>query len=193
LIVNVLVVGTAPTVDAVIASQIGAVALVPVPVDDKNILVVVIFPARLVGIPIALEYTMSPIATNGLIMPPKPSNVYSGMFNVEPTNDAAPLLPVVVNVIASCFKLKTIQSFDDKYPFCNDVATWIENTPVELLYNNGDVALNDVNPIAPVTSETEIVFHCGAAPTVPFPVIDKNFRVVVVFGATANGIPIAFE
>ena len=55
LIVNVLVVGTAPTVDAVIASQIGAVALVPVPVDDKNILVVVIFPARLVGTPIAFE------------------------------------------------------------------------------------------------------------------------------------------
>ena len=78
-------------------------------------------------------------------MPPKPSNVYSGMFNVVPTNDAAPLLPVVVNVMASCFKLNDTQSAKAKYPFCVDVATWIENTPVELLYNNGDVALNDVN------------------------------------------------
>jgi hypothetical protein len=53
-IVKVLLVGTAFIVDGVIASQIGAFALVPSPVDDRNILVVVILPALLVGMPIAL-------------------------------------------------------------------------------------------------------------------------------------------
>jgi hypothetical protein len=55
LIVNVRDVGTAPIVVVVMASHTGADDVVPSPVCDKNILVVVTFGDLLNGIPTALE------------------------------------------------------------------------------------------------------------------------------------------
>jgi hypothetical protein len=62
-----------------------------------------------------------------------------------------------------------------------------------LLYNNGDVALNAVNPMAPLTSAIAIVDQNGAALFVPSPVCDKNFLVVVVLPGNDNGAPALFE
>jgi hypothetical protein len=38
------------------------------------------------------------------------------MFKVAPTNVAAPLVPVVVSVIAFCLLLKVVKSAEAKYP-----------------------------------------------------------------------------
>ena len=48
------------------------------------------------------------------------------MFKVAPTNVLAPLVPVVVSVIAFCFALKVDQSALSKYPSTEAVAAAIE-------------------------------------------------------------------
>ena len=48
-----------------------------------------------------------------------------GMFNVPPENVAAPLVPVVVNVIAPCFPLKVFQSVEERSPCCEPLAVAI--------------------------------------------------------------------
>ena len=72
-------------------------------------------------------------------------SAYCGMFKVAPTKVAAPLVPVVVNVIAFCLPLNVVQSVEDKYPLTDVVACAIVILgvvpPLEL---KGDVAVTEV-------------------------------------------------
>jgi hypothetical protein len=77
---------------------------------------------------------------NTLAIPPKPAKVYSGIFNVAPTNVDAPLLPVVVRVIAFCFELNVNQSALVKYPFTLLVAAGMLIVLVPLFQTRGVVA-----------------------------------------------------
>ena len=62
------------------------------------------------------------------------------MFNVAPTNVAAPLVPVVVMVNAACLPLNVVQSVLVKYPFTEVVAAGILIVLVALL--NGVLNVN---------------------------------------------------
>jgi hypothetical protein len=60
--------------------------------------------------------------------------VYCGIFNVEPTNVDAPLVPVVVSVIVFCLPLKVVQSVEVKYPFTLPVAAAMLISGVVVLF-----------------------------------------------------------
>jgi len=78
--------------------------------------------------------------------PPRPDNVYVGTFNVFPMNVEAPLLPVVVRVMADCLPLKTLQSEALKYPFDAPLACGMPTVPLPVTVPpvKGDVNVMDV-------------------------------------------------
>ncbi len=75
---------------------------------------------------VPLVVTGDPLTVNkeGAVKPtlvtvpvPPPPPVYCGMFNVAPTNVAAPLVPVVVKVIAACLSLNILKFAAVNIPF----------------------------------------------------------------------------
>ena len=101
--------------------------------------------------------------------PPNPLKVYSGMFNVLPTNVAAPLVPVVVRVSAFCLPLKVVQSVELSNPFCEPLAVAIANVIVPLVVIGVEPM---VTPLVALDNPTDVTV----------PPLDGLVFVIVKFG-----------
>ena len=128
---------------------------------------------------VPLVVTGEPLTVNidGAVKPtlvtvplPPPPPVYCGIFNVAPTNVAAPLVPVVVNVIAACFPLKEIQSVEDSLPVFTALATGIFTVMVPDVVIGDPLTFTFV-PDVPVVKATEVTVPLPPPPPVDDPCI----------------------
>ena len=118
-------------------------------------------PARVASVPVAAGRVM-------VVVPAIAGETRVAVPEVEPLNIVpvkvglavvATLCPMdtvllaietpVPPIIGACFPLKVVQSVLLKYPLAAEVASGIENPPVELLYTKGLVALRPPKPIPP--------------------------------------------
>jgi hypothetical protein len=82
LIVIVLLVGTTPSVVALISSQEDAVTALPLPICEKYFLVVEAFPANLKGSPAARAIIISPNVVIGLLI--LLLNIFQSVADINP-------------------------------------------------------------------------------------------------------------
>jgi hypothetical protein len=90
------------------------------------------------------------------------------MFNVFETKVAAPLLPVVVKVIAFCFVLNVVQSVLLSKPFWAGVAVAMAIVILPLVVI-GELAID--TPLVALVNPTEVTVPLGAAPYVNIPFV----------------------
>ena len=108
-----------------------------------------------VVVPVATEIAPVPLT---LVTVPPPL-VYCGIFNVEPTNVDAPLVPVVVSVIVFCLLLNVVQSVEVKYPFLPLVAlnNSIVGVVVVFVIDNGLPAVPDAVTLVTVPAPMSLL------------------------------------